>query len=257
MTHLNSIEPLAAAGLRKSFGPARAVDGLDLEVRSGSIVGLVGPNGSGKSTTLRIIVGLLAADEGSAIIAGAPAGSLAARAATGYVPDEPTGLDELSVAEFLRLVSALYREPPGFTARAAALLAAFGLERRRDARLGSLSHGLRRAAAMTAAFALAPPLVVVDEATAALDPEAVVVLREALHALAARGSGVLLATQDLSFAEAVCGGVSLLSRGRQLAHGSPAELRARFGAATLEGVFLEAVGRPARLEELTDVLGAR
>jgi ABC-2 type transport system ATP-binding protein len=257
MTHLNSIEPLAAAGVRKSFGPACAVDGLDLTVRAGRIAGLVGPNGSGKSTTLRIVAGLLAADEGRLAVAGAPAGSRAARAATGYVPDEPTGLDELTLSEFLRLAAALYGGPPGFAARSAALLAAFGLEERVNARLGSLSHGLRRAAAMTAAFALAPALVVVDEATAALDPEAVVTLRRALQALAARGSGILLATQDLAFAEVVCDEVSLLSRGRLLAHGSPAELRGSFGAATLEDVFLNALGRPRGLDELSGVLGAR
>lgn len=257
MTHLNPVQPLAVAGLRMSFGPACAVDGLDLEVSAGRIAGLVGPNGSGKSTTLRVVVGLLSPDEGRVAVAGAPAGSRAARAAAAYVPDEPAGLEELSVGELLDLVAALYGGPPGYAARAAALLAAFALDARLDARLGSLSHGLRRAAAMTAAFALAPTLVVVDEATAALDPEAVVVLREALRAMAASGSGVLLATQDLVFAETVCDEVSLLSRGRLLAHGAPSELRARFDAATLEEVFLSALGRPSRLDELTGVFGAR
>ena len=257
MTCINNKQTLIIDGLSKSFGSTRVVDGLDLKLSAGRVAGLVGPNGSGKSTILRIVVGLLAPDDGVVTVVGAPAGSVTARAAIGYVPDEPSGLDELSVDELVDLIAALYGSPSGYKDRADALLAAFALDMRVASRLGSLSHGLRRSAAMTVAFALAPALLVIDEATAALDPEAVVVLREALRALAAGGSAVLLATQDLTFAEAVCDEVSLLSRGRLLAHGSPEELRANFASETLEEVFLNVVGCPSRLEELSGVFGSR
>jgi ABC-2 type transport system ATP-binding protein len=99
---------------------------------------------------------------------------------------------------------------------------------------------------MIAAFALARPLVVVDEATAALDPEAVVVLRDVLRALAERGAGVLVATQDLGFAERICDEVVLLSNGRTAAAGTLAEIT---GGLSLEQAFLSAVGAQARIHE--------
>ena len=129
------------------------------------------------------------------------------------VPDEPTGLDELTVEEHVTLVHALWRADDAAVARAEALLSAFGLAPRRRQRVGTLSRGLRRQASAVAALSLAPPLLLVDEATATLDPEAVVVLGEALAALAGRGCGVLLATQDLHFAESTCHELLLLDRG--------------------------------------------
>ena len=141
----------------------------------------------------------------------------------------------------------LYRADPGYDARANTLVHAFDFAACLRTRLDSLSHGRRRIASMIAAFALARPLVVVDEATAALDPEAVVVLREVLRALARGGAGVLVATQDLGFAERICDDVVLLSHGRAAAVGSLDEVSGRL---PLEQAFLRAVGAGARLEEV-------
>ena len=234
--------PLLAEGVVKSFAGERALDRVELRVGAGEIVGLVGPNGSGKTTLLGAAAGLLRIDAGSIRIAGSPAGSRAARAATALVPDEPTGLDELTVAEFISLVHRLWEADAAAAGRALMLSAAFGLDRRRHERLGTLSRGLRRQASGVAALSLAPPLLLVDEATATLDPEAVVVLREAVASLAARGCGVLLATQDLHFASAVCHTIALLHRGRVIDRGAPGVLCTRYGASSLEEVFLAAVG---------------
>jgi ABC-2 type transport system ATP-binding protein len=258
--------PLLLEHVSKSFGPTRAVDGLELRVEAGLVAALAGPNGSGKTTALRLVVGLERPDAGRVLVDGAPAGSLPARRACAFVPDEPHGLDELTVRELLALVRALHRlESRGlerrgaddrFEARAARLLDAFGLAPRAGVRLGALSHGLRRQASIVAAAALAPRLLVVDEATATLDPEAVIVLRETLRALARRGSGVLVATQDLHFAEQVADTVFLLNRGRLVAHGSVAALLSRYGAATLEAALLAAVGRPELVESVRESLDA-
>ena len=256
MAHLIDVKPLAIDGLVKSFGRARAVDSISLEVGAGTIVGLVGPNGSGKTTTLRAIVGLVEPDAGRILVNGFEQGTRPARGSIGYVPDEPAGLDELTVAEFLALHRALYRARPDTSVRAARLLGAFGLGARLPAALGSLSHGLRRQVSIVAALALGAPLAVVDEATAALDPEAVIVLREALRAVASRGSGVLVATQDLNFAAAVCDRLALLSRGRLVAEGTLASLQSLFGAVSLEEIFLAALGRHAHLDDLRRSLEA-
>ncbi len=111
-----------------------------------------------------------------------------------------------------------------------------------ELRVGTLSRGLRRQVSAVSALSLGTPVVLVDEATATLDPEAVVVLREALRARADRGAAVLLATQDLHFAGTACDEVVLLHRGEMLDRGTPATLRTRHGADSLEDVFLVALG---------------
>jgi ABC-2 type transport system ATP-binding protein len=247
---------LWASGLVKRYGAVTALGGVDLRVPYGRVVGLVGPNGSGKTTMLHAVAGLVRLDAGMALVAGAPAGGAEARARVALVPDEPAGFDELMVNELVSLVHALWRAEPAAQGRATLLLEAFGLTARAGDRLGALSRGLRRQAAAVAVFSLAPPLVLVDEATATLDPEAVVVLREAVAAVARRGCGVLLATQDLHFAQSACDELVLLQRGRVVDRGTPTELLLRHRAASLEDVFLSAVGDAGLRERVRDGLGA-
>lgn len=248
--------PLDATGVWKRFGGATALAGVDLRVDAGTVVGLVGPNGSGKTTLLHAAAGLISVDAGSIRVAGAPAGSREARAAAALVPDEPAGFDELDVAEFVALVHSLWRADESASGRARLLTAAFGLGTRRDQTLGSLSRGLRRQASAVAALSLAPPLLLVDEATATLDPEAVVVLSEAVATLARRGCGVLLATQDLHFAGSVCHEIVLLHRGVVIDSGTPGALRERHAASTLEDVFLAALGDGCLRERVRDAFAA-
>jgi ABC-type multidrug transport system ATPase subunit len=136
------------------------------------------------------------------------------------------------------------------------LLEAFSLAGRRDARLGTLSRGLRRQASFVSAFALGAPLVLVDEATATLDPEAVVIVRSILRANARRGASTLLATQDLSFAEETCDMVVLLERGVMIDAGAPYELCERYECTSLKDAFLHALGRSALTEESERLLAA-
>jgi ABC-type multidrug transport system ATPase subunit len=248
--------PLEVSGLCKRYGPVVALDGVGLDVRAGSVVGLVGPNGSGKTTVLPAAAGLVRPDRGRALVAGAPAGSRAARSAVALVPDEPSGFDELTPAELVSLVHALWGAGPAARARAAVLVAAFGLGDRLGTRLGALSRGLRRQASAVAACSLAPPLLLIDEASATLDPEAVVVLRESVRALARRGCGVLLATQDLHFAARACDEVVLLAAGRVLERGAPSLLCERHAVDTLEDVFLAVLGEQALAERVRVGLAA-
>jgi ABC-2 type transport system ATP-binding protein len=247
---------LVVRGLTVTFGAVRAVSRVDLTVDEGTIVGLVGPNGCGKTTTLRAIAGLVAPSSGAVDVQGADGGSIAARRKTAVVPDEPGGLDELAVAEYLELVAALWRADPGFARRTNVLLDAFELAGRRRTPLRALSHGQRRLVSVVGAVALDRPLLLIDEVTAALDPEAVITLREVLVHVAARGGAVLLATQDLHFAESVCDGFTLLSAGRMVADGSLDELRARYGARSLEAIFVTALGAAERLEGVRRALEA-
>lgn len=242
---LAEVRPLTVDALRVRYRSAVAVDGVSFSVDSGLVVGLLGPNGCGKTSTLRAVVGLLRADAGTVVVNGVAQPSRSARAQLAYVPDEPDGLDELCVTEYLSLVRALWRADAGYDARAHALCGAFVLRGREQVRLGALSHGQRRIVSIVAALALAKPLLVVDEANAALDPEASLVLREALQATS---SAVLVATQDLAFAERVCDDVVLLNRGEIVARGATRAL------APLEDAYLGALGAGGRLEEVRAAL---
>jgi len=248
--------PVVIEGVSKRFGPSVALAGVDLQVDAGAVVGLVGPNGSGKTTLLRAVAGLVSIDSGSILVAGAPAGSHRARAATALVPDEPTGFDELTGEEFTALAQALWSADQKASTRANALVNAFGLTGRFEQRIGALSRGVRRQVSAVAALSLGTPLVLVDEATATLDPEAVVVLEEALRAVSGRGGGVLLATQNLHFAGSVCDVLVLLHRGVIIDRGSPVELRARHAADSIEDVFLTALGDVSLRSRVRDAFRA-
>lgn len=250
---LAAVRPLAVDGLVVAYGSVPALSDVTFTVGPGAVVGLLGPNGCGKTSTLRAVAGLVPAARGRVVVNGLEAGTIAARAHVGYVPDEPNGLDELCGEEYLSLVRVLHRADAAYETRAAALTRAFGVTSHLRVRLGALSHGQRRILSMVAAFALRRVLVVVDEATAALDPEAAVVLRDTLHALARGGAGVLVATQELAFAERVCDEVVLLSSGRVVARGRTVDVRA---GRTLESAFLAAVGAQERLAQVQRALDA-
>ncbi|MGL6278200.1 MAG: ATP-binding cassette domain-containing protein [Gaiella sp.] len=202
--------------LERRFGTRVALAGIDLRVRAGETVVLVGPNGSGKTTLLNVVAGLRPPTSGSVRVGGAPPGSRAARRQVALVPDQPAGFEELTVTEQARLLVAL----AGSESRAdETALAELELEPLADARLGTLSRGQRRRAALAAALAAAPRLLLVDEATATLDRGAVALLVGLLRRRARAGGAALLATHDLAFAQAVADRAVLLDDGRIVADG--------------------------------------
>jgi ABC-2 type transport system ATP-binding protein len=136
------------------------------------------------------------------------------------------------------------------------VLEAFGLLEYEETNLGELSHGLRRKVAITAALSLGVPNFLIDEPTAGLDPESVVVLRRLVEHIGRSGSAVLLATQDLAFAERVCDQLFLIHSGRLVADGSPAQLRERYRANSVEEAFLAATGIGRRIDDFEQRLEA-
>lgn len=206
-------------GLVKRFGAVVAVDDVSFAVAPGEVFGLLGPNGAGKTTTVECLLGLMRADAGMLEIGGAPAGSRAARAATGAVL-QATGLpDAITPAEAVDLFAALadVEAEPG-------LLERFGLGEKKHAAYATLSGGQKQRLALALAFVGAPRALVLDEPTTGLD----VAARNALHAdiRAARASGlaVLLTSHDMAEAAALCDRVAVMKRGRIVALGPPAEL---------------------------------
>jgi ABC-2 type transport system ATP-binding protein len=211
------------AGLTKSFGRTRALDGLDLSVATGEVHGFLGPNGSGKSTTIRILLGLLRADGGRArLLGGDPwreAVPLHRRVA--YVPGDVTLWRNLSGGEIIDLFGRLGggTEP----ARRAELLDRFELDPAKKG--GTYSKGNRQKVALVAAFASQAELLILDEPTSGLDPLMEEVFRGCVREARDRGATVLLSSHILSEVEALCDRVSIIRQGRTVESGALGELR--------------------------------
>ncbi len=216
----NAIE---VTGLVKTFGAARALDGLDLVVRRGEVHGFLGPNGAGKTTTLRVLLGLLRADAGDVrLLGGDPwrdAVSLHRRLA--YVPGDVTLWPGLTGGEVVDLLGRLRGglDP----ARRADLLERFDLDPRKKSR--DYSKGNRQKVALIAALATDVELLLLDEPTSGLDPLMEEAFRQVVAEEARRGRTVLLSSHILSEVEALCDRVSIVRRGRTVETGTLEELR--------------------------------
>jgi ABC-2 type transport system ATP-binding protein len=214
---------ISISGLVKTFGPTRALDGLDLEVRTGEVHGFLGPNGAGKTTTLRVLLGLLRADAGTArLLDGDPwrdATRLHRRLA--YVPGDVTLWPSLSGGEVIDLLGRLRGglDP----ARRAELLDRFDLDPRKKAR--TYSKGNRQKVALIAALASDVELLLLDEPTSGLDPLMEAAFRQVIADERHGGRTVLLSSHILAEVEALCDRVSIVRAGRIVESGTLAELR--------------------------------
>ncbi|MBO0806403.1 MAG: ABC transporter ATP-binding protein [Nocardiopsaceae bacterium] len=217
----NAIE---AAGLRKSFGAARALDGLDLTVASGEVHAFLGPNGAGKSTTIRILLGLLRSDGGTATLLGGDpwkdATTLHGRLT--YVPGDVTLWPSLTGGEIIDLLGRL-RGGKHSQERRAELIERFRLDPSKKAR--AYSKGNRQKVALVAAFASDAELLILDEPTSGLDPLMEEVFRGCVAEEKERGRTVLLSSHILSEAEALADRVTIIRDGRTVETGTLSEMR--------------------------------
>jgi len=227
-------------GLRKTFGARVAVEGLDLTIWRGEVFGLLGPNGSGKTTTIRMLTGLLVPTSGEATVVGLDVRTEPeqVRRNIGYMSQRFGLYDDLTVQENLRFYASVYGLVGAERqARVAEQLDALGLAARADQLAGTLSGGWKQRLALGCATSHRPPLLFLDEPTAGVDPAARRQFWRTIHALAGAGTTVLVTTHYMDEA-AQCGRLAFLSRGRLIALGTPAEILAQFGQATIEDVFV-------------------
>ena len=233
------------AGLSKRFGSTVAVDNLTLQIPSGELHALLGPNGAGKTTTLRIVAGLLKADEGSVAIMGHDIAidAIAAKQVLGFLPDDPLLYDKLTALEYLEFVAGLWRvDPDEAAARADGLLQWLGLADRRNERVEGYSRGMRQKLALAGALIHDPDVLILDEPLTGLDASTARQVKDLLVERAHSGKTVILTTHILEVAERLAARISIIDRGRVIAGGSLEELRGQAhqsGAATLEDVFLK------------------
>jgi ABC-2 type transport system ATP-binding protein len=236
---------LAMRGLTKLFGDRLAVDSMSLDVAEGELFGFLGPNGAGKTTTIKMLVGLLRPTAGVAAICGhdVVADAARAKAVAGYVPDQPALYEKLTGREMLGLAADLYAVPREVqAARIEPLLETFALREHADEMVQSYSRGMRQKLALGAALLHDPRVLFLDEPTVGLDPLSARQLKDVLRRLCGEGRTVFLSTHVLEVAELLCDRVGVVQRGRLIAVGTPAELRAMGGDATLEEAFLRLTG---------------
>jgi ABC-2 type transport system ATP-binding protein len=209
---------------------------ITLDVPAGRVVGLLGPSGSGKTTLMRSIAGLQRIESGEVIVLGAPAGAAATRGRVGYLTQDHAVYTDLSVAENLRFFAAL----AGVHDRVEGAIARTRLDGLESRLAGRLSGGQRARVALASVLVSAPPLLVLDEPTVGLDPVLRGELWELFRELAAGGAAILVSSHVMDEADR-CDEIVLLRDGRILARGTPAELRARTGAESIEDAFLRLV----------------
>ncbi|MFH0944287.1 MAG: ABC transporter ATP-binding protein [Planctomycetota bacterium] len=226
-----TVAAIETHGLTKRFGGLVALDGVDLEVRDGSVFGFLGPNGAGKTTALRILTGLARPTAGKASILGCDVvqATNRVRSLIGFLPDVPGFYDWMRADEFLRFAGSLFGLKGSLlNERISALLDLAGLTGVRT-RIGGFSRGMKQRLGIAQALVNAPRLLLLDEPTSALDPIGRKEVLEMIASLSGRCT-VFFSTHILVDVERVCDTVAILNRGRVVARGSVGELKAKGGA---------------------------
>jgi lipooligosaccharide transport system ATP-binding protein len=242
---------ISLRGVRKRFGDIVAVDGLDLDVPTGTCFGLLGPNGAGKSTTMRMLTAQALADEGEIRVLEyeIPRESKEARAEMGVVPQLDNLDTELTTRHILTIFATLYRVPRA--ERAAAVDRALALAKltdRADTRVAELSGGMRRRLLIARGLVHTPRLLLLDEPTVGLDPQVRQELWSLIDGLRAEGVTVLMSTHYIEEAERLADIVAVMASGKVVAQGVPREIVKLHAGERV----IEVYGSPAKLAEVTD-----
>jgi len=250
---------IEATGLVKTFGDTRAVDGVDLAVRRGSVYGVLGPNGAGKTTNIRMLATLIRPDAGSARVLGhdivtegdAVRGKVSLTGQLASVDEDLTGRENLILlGRLLGLRRAAAKD------RATELLEAFGLSEASGKLVKHYSGGMRRRLDISASIVVTPELMFLDEPTTGLDPRSRNQVWEIIRALVAGGTTILLCTQYLEEADQLAEGIAVIDHGKVIAEGTPAQLKASVGSGALHVRLLDPEQRPQAQQVLNRELGS-
>jgi len=236
-------------GLRRTFGDLAAVDGIDLAVPKGAFYGFLGPNGAGKSTTIKCLTGLLRPSSGSMRILGLDpiADPVEVKRRVGVMPEDLALFERLTGAETLAFVGQVHGlSTSTITSRSGELLGIMELKAAADDLVADYSHGMRKKIALAAALLPAPKLLFLDEPFEGIDAVASRQIKDLLLAFVGRGGTVFLTSHILEIVERLSDHIGVIHRGRLVAQGSIAELRAGAGGGkSLEEIFLDLVGAEA------------
>lgn len=236
---------LALHHVRKQFGGKAAVDGLSLEVPAGSFLGLLGRNGAGKSTTLKMVTGLLKPTAGRIHVLGIDlqADPVAVKRSIGVMPEDMALLDYLTGPQYLRFTGRMHGlEDAEIDRRAAELFETLDLAPAPGTLVADYSFGMKKKLALGAALLHGPRLLFLDEPFEGIDAVTSRTIKDLLAGLQRKGVTLVLTSHILEVVERLCPLIAILDEGRLLGFGPLEELRAREGADSLEGLFLDLVG---------------
>lgn len=223
---------IEAKALTKAFGPVRALDNINFEVRKGEVVGFLGPNGAGKSTTMRILTCFTSPTGGSAKVHGFDVFDqpLEVRKRLGYLPQRAPLYQDMSVWEYLEFASQIRGlEPGGFKARLTKVVEVCGLAQVLGKPIGQLSHGYRQRVGLGQALIHDPPILILDEPTADLDPNEKAELLKYIKQIG-KDRTILLSTHNLNEVEEACARAIIVSKGKVVADGNLDDIRSRSGS---------------------------
>lgn len=253
---------IEAKGLTKAFGPVRALDNINFEVRKGEVVGFLGPNGAGKSTTMRILTCFISPSGGSAKVHGFDVfnNPLEVRQRLGYLPQRAPLYQDMSVWEYLEFASQIRGlDPSGFKARLTKVVEVCGLAQVLGKPIGQLSHGYRQRVGLGQALIHDPPILILDEPTADLDPNEKAELLKYIKQIG-KDRTILLSTHNLNEVEEACARAIIVSKGRVVADGNLDDIRGRSGAVRYTVSVDEKVAlgsaKPPSAEAVRDALAA-
>ncbi|CAN5725672.1 daunorubicin resistance protein DrrA family ABC transporter ATP-binding protein [soil metagenome] len=248
---------IEVTGLTKHFGEVVALDGVDLQVKPGTVYGLLGPNGAGKTTTVRVLTTILEPDAGQARVLGRDVATEAdaVRRRIGLAGQYAAVDEQLTARENLELVGRLtHQRRSGLRDRADELLRAFDLVAAADRPLKTFSGGMRRRLDLAASLVHRPPVLFLDEPTTGLDPRSRSDLWGLIRTLVSGGTTVLLTTQYLEEADVLAERIAVVDQGRVIAEGTSEELKAEMGATVLELTFADDVAAAAAVGEVAGVI---
>jgi ABC-2 type transport system ATP-binding protein len=231
--HANGALAVETEGLAKHFGETRAVDGIDLAVRPGTVYGVLGPNGAGKTTTLRMLATLIRPSAGTARVLGhdVVTDADAVRSSVSLTGQFASVDEELTGHENLVLIARLLGFPhKAGTERASQLLDAFGLSEAAGKFVKDYSGGMRRRLDIAASIVVTPPLLFLDEPTTGLDPRSRNQVWDIVRVMVAEGTTVLLTTQYLDEADQLADRIAIIDHGKVIAEGTSGELKALVGS---------------------------
>jgi len=240
---------IAIEGLTKDYGDVRAVDGLTLSIPEAEVFGLLGPNGSGKTTTINCLTGILKPTSGTIRVGGFDVRTQGreARQVTGVSPQETAVYSYLTGKENVELFGKLYSDRKGSLGpRVDYVLEKVGLTEESGRRVGKYSGGMKRRVSIAMALVTDPKIVLLDEPTVGMDPQARRSVWDFMLELRDKGKTIVLTTHYMEEADELCDEVGIIDHGRLIALGSPTDLKDKYHARDIEEVFIQLTGRRIR-----------